>query len=1002
MPTPFPATLLGIKVELLVNVTWTDITQYVYWRNDLKIINFGRANEASSMQSAELTLSLNNKDGRFSIEYTGGAYYPNIVRNIQIRVSINSESSTLVAYSGFRFWGEITILPLTWDSTAADVYCDITAQGYWQRFSQSTVTIGSPFRRYYQLTVGTANLRAYWPMEDGSGSLTFVTYVPGGSNGTFTGTPSFASNSTFPGSDAVMALNSSVITCNVAAGGTPTNNVTRFLLDVPVGGDSASGTSNWNVVEIDSAGTIAKFEVYYDFTGKLDYNLRNSGGTIIASGTSTTNVKGMPLLISCELTPSGANVAWALRLIKPGAGAILESITGTITTASVGAISKVLINRAGVLNSTALGHLAVMYISPPSLVTADNPLNGYIGETALARFVRLCAELGVSQETIGSSSQTLGPQVDATPAQVFQMIEASDGGLLYETKDQFGLGYRSQSSMVAQAVAVTFNYATGTIAQQLTPTFDMSLVHNDVIVTNYDSFSVESILTAGALSIQNPPSGIGTGYQQTIQMSLSSDGQVSTRAIFQLGLGTASDERYPVISIDMARVQVAALFASVPGLNIGDYIQITNPTPAFITAPVKQLVWGYTETINSLKWTFDFNTISELPWETLYSPGTVSTAQVSGASVNQNAAINAGNISGLIGIPSTTLQAIIGVSATGQVVVLSTTAPANPNHGEIWLNPVTGLIQVWDTPTAASWNSILFNAASTIITGTIVASLVAAGTVIAGIVDATVVQASTYIATGTQGEFLAYSGTPASGNMVVSISGFASSDSFSNAYALGIEIHSGGLVLDNQASAPAAVSGASVFYSSAAGRPGYRSQTGDISILERSVINVSQHTVGNTITPTVISATTTYQAGEGVQSSEYEIEIWGGGTWGTSFLNGLVFQMYVDGSAIGNSFTTGIAGQTLAQGFGYRVNFGISVLTAGVSGTVLQWAFASLWRNDPANTDIPSNSLNAGSIFSGSSFDTTASHTLQINANWTATAGGQTFTTYRTRIARRQ
>jgi hypothetical protein len=59
--------------------------------------------------------------------------------------------------------------------------------------------------------------------------------------------------------------------------------------------------------------------VYLNASGTLLVQLRNSGGTVVASGTTTTNVKGVPVLASCELTPSGGNVAFAFRIITPGA-----------------------------------------------------------------------------------------------------------------------------------------------------------------------------------------------------------------------------------------------------------------------------------------------------------------------------------------------------------------------------------------------------------------------------------------------------------------------------------------------------------------------------------------------------------------------------------------------------------------------------------------------------------------------------------------------------------
>src|SRR6266568_4544285 len=366
---------LGVKAELLLNGVWTDLTAAgkVRLRNPVQISGMGRADWTSALQAATLTLTLDNRDGRFTPKNTAGAYYPYITRNAQIRVSVSATSATGVAYSGFRFWGEVSEWPPRWSVSGRDVWCDITANGIWRRMSQLATTLGSAYTRYNSLTLtGPAQPRCYWPMEDGTGSGQLVSF--GSVAGTGNAVQSFvtgqaglslAACTDFKGSDAIPQLNGAAVTATVPAGGTATNNCTRFLISVPKAGDSASGTTNWNLAEIDSAGTVAKFEVYLNAAGTLLMQLRNSGGTVLASGTTTTNVKGVPVLASCELTPSGGNVAFAFRIITPGAAGITESLTGTVTTASVGAVTTVVFGRANVLMDTAVGHLSVTYGAVP-------------------------------------------------------------------------------------------------------------------------------------------------------------------------------------------------------------------------------------------------------------------------------------------------------------------------------------------------------------------------------------------------------------------------------------------------------------------------------------------------------------------------------------------------------------------------------------------------------------------------------------------------------------
>jgi hypothetical protein len=289
--------------------------------------------------------------------------------------------------------------------------------------------------------------------------------------------------------------------------------------------------------------------------------------------------------------------------------------------------------------------------------------------------------------------------------------------------------------------------------------------------------------------------------------------------------------------------------------------------------------------------------------------------------------------------------------------------------------------------------------ASNIQAGTITAGLLAAGIVVANIVNGTTITGATIVADGASGEILVYSGVPASGNLIGSWSGSASSDASGNAYPLGLMAQV--LNLPNQAGTPTAVAGSSQFYSSVAGRPFYQNAAGAGSVLERSTVNVATWPVGATTTMTTMSAPLAYLAGEGAQSSEYEIEIHGAGTWGAT-LEGLTFQLYVDGAGIGNPWTVGVTGMTASQGFGYRFSFGLSLLTGGSSGTALQWSHGNVWQNTSGNNRIPTNSVATGSIFSGSAFNTTINHTIQIYGAFASAAGsGETMTTYRTRLIRR-
>jgi hypothetical protein len=1176
------ANSLGVKVELLSIVSagvWTDITQYVRLRNPVTISGMGRADWTSTLQAATLTLTLDNRDGRFTPKLAAGAYFPNITRNTQIRVSVNATSvtgvgctlplnantgfeanvtnwtaesgatiaqsaaqahtgtksmslhgdgatanpqaeaekdpvvpgvsytasawffntaiwasgvltqinwydsgnsfissnntasgslpantwtnvtvtatapsnaafatitarasgtpaagniffvddATLTGAASFRFFGEVAEWPPKWSTSGRDVWVDITAAGIWRRMSQLATTLGSAYTRYNSLTLTGSNApRCYWPCEDGTGSGQLVSFdsVAGTANAVqsfVTGASglSLAACTDFKGSDGIPQLNAAKITATVPAGGTATNNCTRFLISVPKAGDSASGTTNWNLAEVNSSGTVAKFEIYLNAAGTLLMQLRNSGGTVLASGTTTTNVKGVPVLASCELTPSGGNVAFAFRIITPGAAGITESMTGTITTASVGAITTVNFGRANVLMDTAVGHLSVTYGAVPLMVPAAYALGGYAGEFAMDRFTRICSEMGIAAETIGTASATaaMGPQVDDTLTNVLQSVEDTDLGLLFESRTQFGLGYRTLTSMANQAAAATISYTAARLDPSLAPAFDDSLTRNNVTITNQSTgYTQQAILTAGPMSISNPPAGIGNGYNYTRTVNAASDTQIAGIANWLLNVGSVDEIRFPVITVKMVRAENAGLFAAIPGIRPGDYLQITSP-PAFLTAStVKQLAVGYTETIRGTprEWTFAFNAVPESPYETGFSPGTVQTAQLPGSGAVTSTAPGAGGLGGLLQngsiTPAMLNQGITIKTLGGTLTTISASAPATPNTGDIWIASATGLISQWN---GSSWVPFKFDASATIQAGTIVASniaastitagLLAAGIVVAGIVDATTVQALQFIASGTQGEFLAYAGTPGAATLATVISGRAGTDPYGTAFAEGVEVKQGGLILDNQGSAPSAVSGASLFYSSGGGRPRYLAQSGADLVLERSGVSTVQFNQGNTGTAANMSTAFSYLANEAQISSEYEIEVMGSMTPATTLANSTTFdwRLYMDGSNFGGGFTIGTAmfGTQTDHGYAFTIRFVITVQSTGAGGAVHVHSDGSL--SGTTNPKTQDNSLDVGGDADNVAFDSTANHTFQLKAFFGSTQTGQGATTYRTKIVRR-
>lgn len=210
MTTGFPLIPLGIMVEILINGTWADISEFVYQRDDIQI-GGGAPDETTKPTPAQMTLTLNNQDGRFSPEYTLGAYYPYIQRNTQIRLSINTQSITGNAYTGYRFWGAVAEWPPNADVSGNDVYVPITANGPFRYIDQGG-GIGSALQRYYLSLTGSYAPIAYWPCEEDPNTNQIGAGIDGGTVMSITGTPHYNAKKDFLGSAPVPIVNKSTWT----------------------------------------------------------------------------------------------------------------------------------------------------------------------------------------------------------------------------------------------------------------------------------------------------------------------------------------------------------------------------------------------------------------------------------------------------------------------------------------------------------------------------------------------------------------------------------------------------------------------------------------------------------------------------------------------------------------------------------------------------------------------------------------------------------------------
>lgn len=131
----------------------------------------------------------------------------------------------------------------------------------------------------------------------------------------------------------------------------------------------------------------------------------------------------------------------------------------------------------------------------------------------------------------------------------------------------------------------------------------------------------------------------------------------------------------------------------------------------------------------------------------------------------------------------------------GVTTTLSATAPASPSFNDLWydagngyrLNQWSGTEWIpyqWGTGSIAARTIT----AELIAANTITASEIVAGIILAGVVNGTIITGATFVATGTSGEILCYSGTPTTGNLIMSFAASAGVDSYGNSFIKGLSV----------------------------------------------------------------------------------------------------------------------------------------------------------------------------------------------------------------------
>ncbi|WP_327671815.1 MULTISPECIES: hypothetical protein [unclassified Streptomyces] len=502
------------------------------------------------------------------------------------------------------FVGEIASWPQKWVGSGADVWTSVQAAGILRRYGQGVKPLDSTLRR----RIPSGNPIAYWPMEEDKEATRAYSPIAGVSAAALTGVE-FGALDSLPSSNALPKIGkggtlSAIVPVHTDPG--------QWQVEFVYNADDKAPADLSELVSISTTGTVRRWSFQLRNGAAWLYGYNASGTAVVNEGIGVgSDVFHGWVRLRLYAREASGTVTWGVFFQDPGGDAGGRSLT---LAGTAGRVTAVTANWPETLDGWGFGHLSVLREAGSALYTGSD--NGYAGETAWARILRLATEesIPVARTAGPLDTQRVGPQRPETLLALLQQAADADGGMLVESRTRLGLLYRDRSSLYTQEPSLLLDYAAGQIAaDSLEPTDDDDATRNDITVTRQGGSSARAVLDVGPLSVQPPPAGIGL-YDESVTLNVEDDQQLEYIAPWLLHLGTYDGARYPSVSVRLHKHP--ELIDEVLALREGDILRIVNLPPWVAYGPVDLLVKGMSETLLPRTWVVTFSCEPGGPWMT--------------------------------------------------------------------------------------------------------------------------------------------------------------------------------------------------------------------------------------------------------------------------------------------------------------------------------------------------------------------------------------------------
>jgi hypothetical protein len=463
-------------------------------------------------------------------------------------------------------------------------HTDFAGEGFIRRLGLWD-DLESPIRGYVDKTV--PDLLGYYPFEEPDGAQYFANLVPGTGAAGYEGTVRLGQDGSGGSAGAFELGADGAVRGSFAPS---SGNGYQIAIDLKLEELPSSGTyiAMWQWVD-----TAGRYWYWRVNDNSFQWEVAAADGSSIVTASSLFGTGASPaewIRLRMKVTVSGGTVsadpAWYMQDFATAYG------TGfTFASSTAGRPRSWAIIANAYTDGALFEHLFATSDTDVDLVgssDAAKSFNGFLGETAFERFIRIVTQARSGYIAYGDSTQSpqMGRQPKgANPIEILAECAATDGGMIYDDPFRLRLAFRMNSSMINQVPVLALTRGVD-VAPPLRPIIDDTRAANDLRVTNWDGTEARVVESTGPRSVQSPPVGAGRNAGR-LEVSFKWAGQLEQRGNWELRQNTIDRPRYGQVTVDLLANPEHQ--TTIDNMRPGDLITLDGVEPDTVPLLVLQL-----------------------------------------------------------------------------------------------------------------------------------------------------------------------------------------------------------------------------------------------------------------------------------------------------------------------------------------------------------------------------------------------------------------------------